>query len=116
MTPPKATTTKPITLWKRTAMASGSKRDRRAGRAAAGWRTAVVSVIGLVLGSVRRRLGGRHDLVLAHAGGELGNRAAASHHDDAIAEAKQLGHFARRDEDAQSPCRKIADTGVDFAL
>src|SRR5258708_1393676 len=102
MTPPIVTSARPITLWKRTAMASGSRRDRVAGRAATDWRTAVVSLIGLVLGSVRRRFGGRHDLVLAHASGEFGDRAAASQHDNAIAETEQLGHFARRDEDAES--------------
>src|SRR5881392_1845944 len=51
MTPPTATSARPITLWKRTAMSRGSSRDLRRGCAATGWRTADASVIGLILGS-----------------------------------------------------------------
>src|SRR5579872_1720008 len=114
ITPPIATTSRPITLWKRTATAKKSRRRRGggAGRAGADSRSVAASFIAVVL----EGFGCVQNLALRGAGRKFGDRPSASQDDDAVAKTDQLGHFAGRDEHANALGGEMANAGVDLAL
>ena len=56
----------------------------------------------------------REDRVLVDAAGEFGDVAALAQHDDAVAEADQLRHLARGDQDAEALRRRARAAGRRF--
>jgi hypothetical protein len=84
MMPPIATRMRPITLWKRTAIANRSMRRHAAGGAAEEARAEAASFMRGILA----RFGYGQDFMLIGAAGKFGDRAAAPQHHDPIAQAQ----------------------------
>src|SRR5271165_7443714 len=75
-------------------------------------RTGAASFMGVVLALFRRR---QHRLLVG-AAVEFGDRASLAQDDDPVAQANELRHLARGDENAEPAVGERADAGVDLAL